>query len=308
MSVAFLFPGQGGQFVGMLNYCRDVSCVRALFEEASDILKRDLWSLVEHGPIEELSLTENTQPAMLVADVALWRMFEKSGKVNKESDIWLAGHSLGEYAALVASGVLSFADALRSVCYRAAVMQDAVPKGQGAMAAVLGLSADEVMGVCNSLSTCGAVVEVVNFNNSSQTVIGGHHAAVEKASVEIKRKGAKKVIFLDMSVPSHSSLMIAAKDKMRDFLETITFFRPTYPVVHNLTADICHDHNLMKDILAEQLSSPVRWSDTIAFIQRQSVRRFVQCGPGNVMVGLLRKIPCIEIFLSSDYCPVDCIW
>ncbi|WP_092485363.1 ACP S-malonyltransferase [Candidatus Ichthyocystis hellenicum] len=307
MSIAFLFPGQGGQFVGMLNNYRDVPCVRVLFEEASDIMKKDLWLLIESGPVEELSLTENTQPAMLVADVALWRMFQESGKVHEESDIWLAGHSLGEYAALVASGSLSFVDALRSVCYRARIMQDAVPHGQGAMAAVLGLPADEVIAVCQSLSTQDSVVEVVNLNSVSQTVIGGHRNGVEKAAAVIKKKGAKKVVFLDMSVPSHSSLMVGAESKMRDFLEKITFLRPMYPVVHNLTANVCQDHNHIRDVLAEQLSSPVRWSETIAFMQRQSIQRFVQCGPGNVMVGLLRRIPCVEIFLASDYCPADCV-
>lgn len=304
MSVAFLFPGQGAQFVGMLSAYRNVPCVRSAVEEASDILNKDMWSLIEHGPMDVLSLTENTQPAMLLADVALWRVFLHEGMIDKESDVWLAGHSLGEYAALVAAQSLSFEDALRIVSYRARVMQEAIPTGKGSMAAVLGMPAEKIVEICKRLSTPYAVVEAANFNSSMQTVIGGHTEAVEKSILEIKNNGAKQVILLDVSVPSHTSLMNSACEQMCSFLEEIDFSRPIYPVIHNLTADVCFDTSGIRKILVGQLSSPVRWVDTISFLLDQSVRRFVQCGPGSVMPGLLRKIPDIEVLLSSDYCRV----
>ena len=229
MKLAFVFPGQGSQSVGMMQGWGDRAEVRATFAEASDALGQDLWALVTDGPADLLNQTVNTQPAMLAADVAVWRVWQAAGGATPEL---LAGHSLGEYAALVAAGALGFADAIRLVRFRAEAMQAAVPEGIGAMAAILGLDDDAVRAVCNE-AAAGEVVEAVNLNSPGQVVIAGNKAAVERAMVLAKEKGAKRALPLPVSVPSHSSLMLPAAEKLLAHLQSVTIATPAIPVLHN---------------------------------------------------------------------------
>jgi [acyl-carrier-protein] S-malonyltransferase len=286
MSLAFVFPGQGSQSVGMMNGFDGLSIVRQTFEEAGDVLKQDLWGMITGGSAEELNLTVNTQPAMLTAGVAVFRAWSA---LQGPKPTALAGHSLGEYTALVASGALSFADALPLVRFRAQAMQEAVAEGVGGMAAILGLDDDAVRAVCAEAAQ-GEVLEPVNFNSPGQVVIAGHKAAVERGMVLAKEKGAKRALPLPVSVPSHCALMRPAADALTQRLLTISIKPPQIPVVHNADVKSYSDEVGIKDALARQLYSPVRWVETVRGFADQGIGTLVECGPGKVLAGLNKRI------------------
>jgi [acyl-carrier-protein] S-malonyltransferase len=286
MKIAFVFPGQGSQSVGMMQGWDDRAEVRATFAEASDALGQDLWALVTEGPAELLNQTVNTQPAMLAADIAAWRVWLSAGGV---APTLLAGHSLGEYAALVAAGALGFADAVRLVRFRAEAMQSAVPEGVGAMAAILGLDDDAVRAVCAD-AAAGEVVEAVNLNSPGQVVIAGHKGAVERAMVLAKEKGAKRALPLPVSVPSHSSLMLPAAERLLAHLEGVAIAAPAIPVLHNTDVQSHDDAGAIRAALAKQLHTPVRWVETVRALKAAGVERVIECGPGKVLAGLNKRI------------------
>ena len=286
MKFAFVFPGQGSQSVGMMQGWGERAEVRATFAEASDALGQDLWALVTDGPADLLNQTVNTQPAMLAADVAAWRVWQAAGGATPTL---LAGHSLGEYAALVAAGALDFADAIRLVRFRAEAMQAAVPEGVGAMAAILGLDDDGVRAVCAD-AAAGQVVEAVNLNSPGQVVIAGNKAAVERAMVLAKEKGAKRALPLPVSVPSHSSLMLPAAERLLAHLQSVTINPPSIPVLHNTDVQSHAEPDAIRTALARQLHTPVRWVETVQALQRAGVERVIECGPGKVLAGLTKRI------------------
>ena len=285
-SLAFVFPGQGSQSVGMMQGWGDRSEVRFTFSEASDALGQDLWALVTEGPAELLNQTINTQPAMLAADVAAWRVWRAAGGVQPAL---LAGHSLGEYAALVAAGALGFSDAIKLVRFRAEAMQAAVPEGVGAMAAILGLDDDAVRAVCTE-AAAGEVVEAVNFNSPGQVVIAGNKAAVERAMVLAKERGAKRALPLPVSVPSHSSLMLPAAEKLLVHLQTVTIKPPAIPVLHNTDVKSHAEPDAIRAALAKQLHTPVRWVETVQALKAAGMGCVIECGPGKVLTGLGKRI------------------
>ncbi|MBK7415555.1 MAG: ACP S-malonyltransferase [Dechloromonas sp.] len=285
MSFAFVFPGQGSQSVGMMTAYGDAAVVRATFDEASAALGDDLWTMVAEGPTEVLTQTVNTQPVMLTAGIAAWRLWlEKGG--NKPAV--LAGHSLGEYAALVASGVISLKDAVPLVRLRAAAMQEAVPVGTGAMAAILGLDTPGIVAACAE-SAQGEVVEPVNFNANGQTVIAGHKAAVERAIEACKARGAKLAKALPVSAPFHSSLIRPAADKLAVRLAELTLNVPSIPVINNVDVAIENEPARIKDALIRQAYSPVRWVETIQKMAAMGVSTVAECGPGKVLAGLTKR-------------------
>jgi len=286
MKLAFVFPGQGSQSVGMMQGWGERAEVRATFTEASDALGQDLWAMVADGPAELLNQTVNTQPAMLAADVAAWRVWQTAGGATPAL---LAGHSLGEYAALVAAGALNFADAIKLVRFRAEAMQAAVPEGVGAMAAILGLDDDAVRAVCSE-AAAGEVVEAVNLNSPGQVVIAGNKAAVERAMVLAKEKGAKRALPLPVSVPSHSSLMLPAAEKLLAHLQTVAIITPTIPVLHNTDVQSHAGTEAIRVALARQLHTPVRWVETVQALKAAGIERVVECGPGKVLAGLNKRI------------------
>lgn len=283
-SLAFVFPGQGSQFVGMLG--EDQRMVAGIFDDASSVLGYDLWELVQIGPGEKLNQTEFTQPALLTASVALWRMAQDRGI---ELPGVVAGHSLGEYSALVAAGVISFQDAVSLVQKRGRLMQTAVPNGEGSMAAVIGLDGPLVSEICERLSAAG-VVEAANFNSPGQVVIAGQNEALEAAIDACKEAGAKRAIPLEVSAPFHCSLMQPAAEKMRLALADVTFNSPQLKVIQNVDALYCDDTELIRDNLVKQMYSAVRWTDTIRKMTADGVVRVVECGPGKVLSGLTRRI------------------
>lgn len=283
---AFVFPGQGSQAIGMLNGFADNPVVQQTVAEASDALQFDLGKLIAEGPKEELDLTTNTQPVMLTAAVACYRAWIAAG--GKAPAI-VAGHSLGEYSALVASGVISFKDAVPLVRFRAQAMQEAVPVGQGGMAAILGLSDDEVRAACAEAAQ-GEVVEAVNFNAPAQVVIAGHKAAVERACEAAKAKGAKRALPLPVSAPFHSSLLKPASDRLRDYMAGIAFSAPQLPLINNVDVAIVQDVASIKDALVRQAASPVRWVETVQKMATEGVMHVVECGPGKVLAGLTKRI------------------
>lgn len=285
MKFAFLFPGQGSQSVGMMQGFGDQPVIRDTFTEASDVLGQDLWRMVTE-PNEELNQTANTQPLMLTAGVAVWRAWLEAGGVQPSL---MAGHSLGEYTALVAAGALEFSAALPLVRYRAEVMQGAVAEGIGAMAAILGLDDDTVRAVCSE-SAQGEVLEAVNFNSPGQVVIAGHKSAVERGMEAAKAKGAKRALILPVSVPSHCALMKPAADKLAVYLGDVAVNAPHIPVLHNADVAAYSDAASIKDALVRQLYSPVRWVETIQAIATQGVAHAAECGPGKVLVGLNKRI------------------
>ena len=286
MKLAFVFPGQGSQSVGMMQGWGERADVRATFAEASDALGQDLWALVADGPTDLLNQTVNTQPAMLAADIATWRVWLAAGGV---APALLAGHSLGEYAALVAAGALDFADAIRLVRLRAEAMQAAVPEGVGAMAAILGLDDDAVRAVCNE-AAAGEVVEAVNLNSPGQVVIAGNKAAVERAMGLAKEKGAKRALPLPVSVPSHSSLMLPAAEKLLAHLQGVTISTPVIPVLHNTDVQSHAEADAIRAALAKQLHTPVRWVETVQALKAAGIERVIECGPGKVLAGLAKRI------------------
>ena len=285
MSFAFVFPGQGSQSVGMMAAYGDLAVVRATFDEASAALGEDLWTMVAEGPAERLSQTVNTQPIMLTAGVAVWRLWESLGG---KTPAVVAGHSLGEYSALVAAGSLKLADAVPLVRLRAAAMQEAVPVGTGAMAAILGLDDDGIAAACAEAAQ-GEIVEPVNFNAPGQTVIAGHKGAVERACEACKARGAKRAVLLPVSAPFHSSLLKPAADRLAVALADITLNAPLIPVINNVDVAIETDPAKIKDALVRQAAKPVRWVETIQKIAGMGVATAAECGPGKVLAGLTKR-------------------
>jgi len=286
MKFAFVFPGQGSQSVGMMHGWEARAEIRHTFDEASNALGEDLWALVSHGPEDVLYQTVNSQPAMLAADVAAWRAWRAS---CSELPSIMAGHSLGEYAALVAADALGFADAIRLVRFRAEAMQHAVPEGVGAMAAILGMDDEAVRAVCIE-AALGEVVEAVNFNSPGQIVIAGNKAAVERAMVLAKERGAKRALPLAVSVPSHSSLMLPAAEALKQHLQSVTINPPSIPVLHNMDVASHSDTDMIRQSLVRQLHMPVRWVETVHKLKAAGAECLVECGPGKVLTGLCKRI------------------
>lgn len=283
---AFVFPGQGSQSRGMMNGYADFQAVRDTFTEASDVLKQDLWQLVAEGADADLNSTVNTQPIMLTAGVAVYRAWQSQ---NGAVPAVMAGHSLGEYTALVAAGALSFADALPLVRFRAQCMQQAVPEGVGGIAAILGLDDDTVRAVCAE-GAQGEVLEAVNFNSPGQVVIAGNRGAVERGMELAKAKGAKRALMLPMSVPSHCSLLKGAAAQLGDHLKNVAIKTPSIPVLHNADVASYADAASIRDALVRQLYSPVRWVETVQAFGKQGITHNVECAPGKVLAGLNKRI------------------
>jgi [acyl-carrier-protein] S-malonyltransferase len=288
MTFAFVFPGQGSQSVGMLNSISERPEVRTTLQEASDALGEDVAKLIAEGPAEALSLTTNTQPVMLTAAVAFYRAWLAAGGPAPKV---MAGHSLGEYSALVASGVISFKDAVPLVRFRAEAMQSAVPVGTGGMAAILGLDDATVIKVCAQASAdSGGVVEAVNFNAPGQVVIAGASDAVTKACELLKAAGAKRALPLPVSAPFHSSLLQPASEKLKGYLANIEFKAPIIAVINNVDVEILNEPVAIKDALVRQAAKPVRWQETIQAMAAQGITQVVECGPGKVLAGLTKRI------------------
>ncbi len=285
--IAIIFPGQGSQSVGMLGeLATSWPLVRETFAEASDTLGMDLWQVSSQGPKELLDRTDITQPAMLAAGVAVWRIWNQAGGL---APAWMAGHSLGEFTALVCAGALGFGDAVALVAQRGRFMQEAVPAGAGAMAAVLGLADDQVVAVCAQAAQ-GGILEPVNFNSPGQVVIAGEVAAVERGIAAAKAAGAKRAILLPVSVPSHCALMRPAAERLAATLAAITLKAPRIPVLHNVTVDAVVDPAAIRDRLVRQLYSPVRWVETVRCLADQGVGLLLEAGPGKVLTGLTKRI------------------
>jgi [acyl-carrier-protein] S-malonyltransferase len=286
MKFAFVFPGQGSQSVGMLNAFSEYAIVRETVQEASDALNQDLGKLIAEGPLEDLNLTTNTQPVMLSAAYAIYRAWLQAGGPKPAI---VAGHSLGEYTALVAAGSLAFRDALPLVRFRAQAMQTAVPVGEGAMAAILGLDDDTVRAVCAEASVAG-IVEAVNFNAPAQVVIAGHKTAVDKACELAKAKGAKRALPLPVSAPFHSSLLKPASDQLREYLTSVDVQIPAIPVINNVDVAVVDDPASIKDALVRQAAGAVRWVESVQAMAAQGVSHVIECGPGKVLAGLTKRI------------------
>ena len=297
MSYAYLYPGQGSQSIGMLaELANEYPEVKQIFEQGSEILKQDLWALVSVGPEDDLNRTENTQPIMLCASVAAWRIWDKQ---FPNPPTLMAGHSFGEYTALVCSGALEFEAAVPLARFRGEVMQQAVPAGQGAMAAILGLDNDKLAEVCKE-SAQGGVVEAVNFNAPGQVVIAGDSPAVARAIVAAKDAGAKRAVTLPLSVPSHSSLMKPAAEKLRDYLSDLKLNPSNIDVIHNADVKAHNTQEEIKDALYQQLFNPVRWVETIQSMVSLGTQAFIELGPGKVLTGLSKRIdksvPCYGVY------------
>jgi len=303
-SFAFVFPGQGSQAVGMLDAWGDHPAVAETLREASDALGEDVAALIHDGPKEALALTTNTQPVMLVAGVAAWRAWLAEGGAKPSV---VAGHSLGEYSALVASGVLTLAQAAPLVRFRAQAMQQAVPVGVGAMAAVLGMAADQVIAGCAEVTAgfgagSAEVVEAVNFNDPMQTVIAGSKAAVDKACEVLKAKGAKRALPLPVSAPFHSSLMRPAAEALREKLASVELAAPQIPVLNNIDVAVETDADRIRDALVRQAAGPVRWVESVQALQARGVSALVECGPGRVLAGMAKRIA-PDLAAASVYDP-----
>ena len=286
MSFAFFFPGQGSQSLGMMNGFENFAVVKNTFDEASAVLGQDLWAMINGEDAAPINETINTQPIMLTAGIATYRAYLEAG--GKAPSV-VAGHSLGEYTALVAAGALNFADAVKLVRLRAELMQNAVPQGEGAMAAILGLDDDVVRQVCYDAAQ-GDVVEAVNFNSPGQVVIAGSTAAVERAMQLAKEQGAKRALPLPVSVPSHCSLMKPAADQLATALQNITLHTPQIRVIHNADVAAYHDAEQIKDALVRQLYCPVRWTETVNTLVSEGITESAECGPGKVLAGLAKRI------------------
>ena len=294
MKFAFFFPGQGSQSVGMMQGLADIVVVRNTFVEASDILGVDFWRMATE-PNEDLNQTTHTQPLMLTAGVATWRAWKQQCGLQPSM---MAGHSLGEYTALVAAEALSFEDALPLVRFRAQAMQSAVAEGVGAMAAILGLDDDTVRAVCSE-GAQGQVLEAVNLNSPGQVVIAGNKAAVERGMEIAKAKGAKRALLLPVSVPSHCALMKPAAEELRAYLQDVSLSMPVTPVLHNADVAAYSDADKIKDALVRQLYSPVRWVEAVQAVYAQGATASAECGPGKVLAGLTKRIvaelPCVAL-------------
>ena len=286
-NVAFVFPGQGSQSVGMLSQlAQHYPVVKQTFEQASDVLGIKLWDLVAQGSAEELDQTQNTQPAMLAAGIAVWRVWCEKSPIRPA---WMAGHSLGEYTALVCAGALGFDDAIKLVAARGRLMQEAVPAGVGAMAAILGLEDHQVVNACAEAAE-GQIVSAANFNAPGQVVIAGETAAVERAMLILKALGAKRTLKLPVSVPSHCGLMTVASDQLAEILRDVNVEMPNTTLIHNADVKSHGSPEVIKFALKEQLFKSVRWVESIKFMREQGVSTFVECGPGKVLVGLNKRI------------------
>lgn len=284
---SIVFPGQGSQAVGMLSGLAEAfPLVQETFAEASQALGYDLWRLVQDGPAEDLNQTATTQPAMLAAGIAVWRVWQSEGGKTPK---WMAGHSLGEYTALVCAGGMGFADAVGLVADRGRFMQEAVPAGTGGMAAILGLDDDQVRAVCSDAAQ-GEVVEAVNFNSPGQVVIAGARSAVDRACDLAKSAGAKRALPLPVSVPSHCALMRPAAERLSERLEQITIVAPGIPVLHNVNVETATEPATIRQLLAAQLHSPVRWVETVQRMATDGVETLYEAGPGKVLAGLTKRI------------------
>ena len=287
MNISILLPGQGSQSIGMLSEAyREFTIVQQSFAEASEVLGFDLWELVSEGPLESLNKTENTQPAILTASVALYRVWQELEGVKPQC---VAGHSLGEYSALVAAEALAFKDAVKLVQLRGQLMQAAVPLGEGAMAAIIGLDDDGVVAACDSAAQ-GDVVSAVNFNAPGQVVIAGAKAAVDRAIVACKDAGAKRAMALPVSVPAHSLLMKQAAERLEQELRSLDFNNAAIPVVQNVSATIENEKDRLINNLVKQLYSPVLWTQSVKCVAEQGATAIVECGPGKVLAGLVKRI------------------
>jgi [acyl-carrier-protein] S-malonyltransferase len=286
-NLAFVFPGQGSQSVGMLSkLAASYPVVKQTFAQASEVLGFDLWQMIEEGTADALNETQNTQPAMLAAGVAIWEVWCQQTSIRPA---WMAGHSLGEYTALVCSGTIKFSDAIRLVQQRGRLMQEAVPAGIGAMAAVVGLADHQVVNICANVAGAD-VVSAVNFNAPGQVVIAGHVAAVERAMAAAKEAGAKLVVKLPVSVPSHCELMREAAEKLHLQLQDVDIAIPNVTLIHNVDVAAHSAAEVIRNALREQLFKPVRWVDSIKFMHDQGVTTFVEAGPGKVLMGLNKRI------------------
>lgn len=283
---AFVFPGQGSQAVGMLNGFADNKVVQDTLAEASDALGFDLGKMIAEGPKEDLDLTTNTQPVMLTSSVAFYRAWIAAGGAVPEV---VAGHSLGEFSALVASGVIPFADAVKLVRFRAQAMQEAVPVGQGSMAAIIGLTGVEAKAACSEAAQ-GEVVEPANFNSPTQIVIAGHNTALARACDIAKAKGAKRALMLPVSAPFHSSLLQPASVRLADYMSKLNFSAPQIPLINNVDVAILSNPEEIKDALVRQVASSVRWVETIEKMAGMGITHVVECGPGKVLAGLSKRI------------------
>src|SRR5215469_4787821 len=305
MAFGFVFPGQGSQSVGMLAALAATEpAVRATFAEASQVLGYDLWQLVSEGPEDSLNATERTQPAMLVAGVAVWRVWRSRGGALPAR---LSGHSLGEFTALVCAGTLDFPGAVELVRFRGEQMQQAVPAGTGAMAAILGLEDEAVIAVCREAAR-GAVVEPANFNSPGQVVIAGEAAAVGRAIEAAKTRGAKRAVTLPVSVPAHSSLMRGAGERLRTRLATLELRKPEIPYVSAVDARPHEEPHEIRELLVRQISSPVRWTETLRALAGDGIAQVIECGPGKVLTGLNRRIerrPDLTFLALEDPASID---
>ena len=289
MSLSFIFPGQGSQAIGMMGELAEQhSLVKDLFVEASDVLGVDLWTLSQEGPIESLSQTENTQPALLTAGVAAWRVWQSLGGAKPTI---MAGHSLGEYTALVAAGALSFADGVALVRDRGRYMQEAVPAGEGGMAAIIGLDDEQVIAVCAAVAADNnTVLQAVNFNAPGQVVIAGSAMAIELAAPAMKEAGAKRALPLPVSIPAHSSLMSPASARLEQRLASVDVTMPETPVLHNCNVQVASSVDEIKANLVAQLDSPVRWVESVNKMHADGVSQFIESGPGRVLGGMVKRI------------------
>ncbi|SMF30618.1 [acyl-carrier-protein] S-malonyltransferase [Alteromonadaceae bacterium Bs31] len=286
--VAFVFPGQGSQKVGMLaELAENKPVVRETFAEASEVLGYDLWALIQNGPQEELNMTEKTQPALLACSVAVWRAWCDAGGAKPD---WMAGHSLGEWSALVCADVVDFASALKLVRLRGKYMQEAVPLGVGAMAAIIGLADEKVEQACAQASVGGELASPVNYNSPGQLVIAGHKAAVESAMKLCSESGAKRAMLLPVSAPFHTALMSPAAEKLAAEVEATEFSAPAVPVVHNVNALPESDPSAIKQLMIEQIYSPVKWVASVHYLVEQGATATLECGPGRVLSGLIKRI------------------
>jgi [acyl-carrier-protein] S-malonyltransferase len=300
--LAIVFPGQGSQSVGMMKGFADVPIVELTFREAGALVDVDYWKMATEGPPEALNQTVNTQPLMLVAGIATWRAWRERGG---PMPALMAGHSLGEYSALVAAGSLKFEDAVPLVRLRAQAMQEAVPEGTGGIAAILGLDDEKLAAVCADAAQ-GEVLEPANLNSPGQVVIAGHRAAVERGMALAKERGAKRAVMLPMSAPSHCSLMKPAAERLRAALESIEINAPSVPVIHNRSVESYTDPALIRAALVEQLDHPVRWIEVVQALAARGATRIVECGPGKVLAGLNKRIvPAVECVALNDSASLD---
>jgi [acyl-carrier-protein] S-malonyltransferase len=300
--LAFVFPGQGSQTVGMLAGFAGNAVVAQTIQEASDSLGQDLAQLIHDGPAESLSLTVNTQPVMLASSVAFYRAWRLAGGAMPS---WGAGHSLGEYSALTAAGVFELRDAISAVRFRAEQMQAAVPVGIGSMAAVLGMDSDAVIAACTDAAH-GQVVEAVNFNAPDQTVIAGHKEAVDRACALVKERGAKRALPLAVSAPFHSSLLEPASHALRGYLENMALHAPQFSVINNVDVAVQAEASKVRDALSRQAMKPVRWVEVIQLMEKNGVTAIVECGPGKVLSGLIKRIaPSINTYAINDQASLE---